>query len=126
MLHPLSSAHGRHRCGINRPIDLTFQALHNGRSEPNASTAVSDQPSPHAPLPECPEVLFRKNCFTDYLTPEEQQQVREWRQGAAQRLRAALGSMPFYAARAEKARLEGDEMAYWLELQASEMTLRRR
>lgn len=45
---------------------------------------------------------------------------------AAYRLRAALGSVPFYAKRAEQARLEGDEMAYWLGLQASQMTLRRR
>lgn len=45
---------------------------------------------------------------------------------AAHRLREGLGSVPFYAKRAEKARLEGDEMAYWLGLQASEMTLRRR
>lgn len=45
---------------------------------------------------------------------------------AAQRLREGLSCVPFYAKRAEKARLEGDEMAYWLGLQASQMTLRRR
>jgi hypothetical protein len=44
---------------------------------------------------------------------------------AAERLRAALSSVPFYAKAAEKARLQGDEMAYWLCLQGSEATLQR-
>lgn len=44
---------------------------------------------------------------------------------AAERLREALCSVPFYAKRAERARQAGDEMAYWLGLQASEATLRR-
>ncbi len=41
----------------------------------------------------------------------------------AERLREALCGVPFYAKRAEKARLAGDEMAYWLDLQGSEATL---
>jgi hypothetical protein len=44
---------------------------------------------------------------------------------AAGRLCEPLCSVPFYAKKAEKARLAGDEMAYWLGLQASEATLRR-
>lgn len=42
---------------------------------------------------------------------------------AAERLREALCSVPFYAKRAEQARLAGDEMAYWIDLQGSEATL---
>ena len=41
----------------------------------------------------------------------------------AERLREALCGVPFYAKRAEKARLAGDEMAYWLDLQGSQATL---
>lgn len=44
---------------------------------------------------------------------------------AAERLRAAWCSVPFHAKKAERARLAGDEMAYWLDLQGSEATLRR-
>jgi hypothetical protein len=46
---------------------------------------------------------------------------------AAEHLREDLSCVPFYAKRAaeEKAR-SGDEMAYWLDLQGSEATLRRR
>jgi hypothetical protein len=64
------------------------------------------------------------------LTPPENAQLKRerrlarWR--AAERLREALSCVPFYAKRAEKARLAGDEMAYWLDLQGSEATLRRK
>lgn len=50
---------------------------------------------------------------------------REFAEQAAIRLREALCSVPFYARRAERARLAGDEMAYWRGLQASEATLMR-
>lgn len=73
----------------------------------------------------CPDVLRRKNCFLDRLTPEEEATVNAWRKQAAERLREALCSVPWYAKKAEKARLAGNEMAYWLDLQGSEMTLLR-
>jgi|JI9StandDraft_1071089.scaffolds.fasta_scaffold227156_2 hypothetical protein len=38
---------------------------------------------------------------------------------AAERLRQTHGHIPFYAKKAEAARLRGDEMAYWLSLQSS-------
>lgn len=83
---------------------------------------MSTQASSPIALPVCPEVLSRKNCFVDSLTDQEAEQVRIWRLEAARRLRAALSSTPFYADRAERARLAGNEMAYWLDLQGSQMT----
>jgi hypothetical protein len=72
---------------------------------------------------QCPEVLHRKNCFLDYLTPEEEQVIREWRWLAANAERARLGSFPFWANRAAKHKARtGSEMGYWLELQGSQMT----
>ena len=53
---------------------------------------------------------------------------QQWRVQAAHRLREALYSVPFYAKRADKAQAEGGEeaeLAYWLGLQASQMTLQR-
>jgi len=47
------------------------------------------------------------------------------RLGAAERLRAAWCSVPFHAKKAAAAKAAGDEMAYWLDLQGSEATLRR-
>lgn len=69
-------------------------------------------------------MLYRKNCFLDSLTEQEKAEVEAWRQGAAERLRAHLSSVPFFAKKAEKARLAGNEMAYWLDLQGSQMTTR--
>lgn len=54
----------------------------------------------------------------EYVPPQERLQ-------AAKRLRERLSCVPFYAKRAEKARLAGDEMAYWLELQSSQATAHR-
>lgn len=43
---------------------------------------------------------------------------------AAERLRAALCGVPFYAKRAAQTKAEtGDEMDYWLDLKSSEATL---
>jgi hypothetical protein len=42
---------------------------------------------------------------------------------AAQRLREHLCCVPFYAKRAEKARLAGDEMAYWRSLQHLQLNI---
>lgn len=53
------------------------------------------------------------------------QEAHRWAMQAAIRLREALSGVPFYAKRAEQARLEGNEMDYWLGLQGSEATLRR-
>lgn len=44
---------------------------------------------------------------------------------AAERLRERLGSVPFYAKKAAAAEQEGDEIAYWLSLQGSQMTAHR-
>lgn len=49
----------------------------------------------------------------------------EERLQAAERLRERLGSVPFYAKRAARAAAEGDEMAYWLSLQATQATAHR-
>ena len=59
------------------------------------------------------------------LTQWEPPVSEEERLRRAERLRAALCSVPFYAKKAQRAKEEGDEMAYWLGLQASEATLRR-
>ena len=45
---------------------------------------------------------------------------------AAKALRERLCSVPFYAHRAARAAARGDEMVYWLELQASQATAHRR
>lgn len=94
-----------------------------------AMTTPSDSTQTAACIPtvflECPQVLRQKNCFLDYLTPHEKAIVKAWRKQASERLREALCCVPFYANRAEQARLAGDEMAYWLGLQGSEMTLYR-
>ena len=74
------------------------------------------------PEPSLIERLLR----TSPLTPEEKATPHyQWRLQAAERLREALCSVPFYAKKAQRAKEEGDEMAYWLGLQASEATLRR-
>lgn len=60
------------------------------------------------------------------LTSERWQRPRNSEAQALQRterLREALCGVPFYAKRAEKARLAGDEMAYWLDWQGSQTTL---
>lgn len=44
---------------------------------------------------------------------------------AAERLRERLSSVPFYAKKAALANQQGDEMAYWLSLQGSQMTAHR-
>lgn len=62
---------------------------------------------------------------SELFTPEGVAMLQQHQQ-AALRLREALSSVPFYAKKTEKARLAGDEMAYWLDLQGSEATLRRR
>jgi hypothetical protein len=55
--------------------------------------------------------------------PRVQEAHRLARQ-AAERLREALCCVPFYAKGAAQAQaLHGDEMVYWLDLQASEATL---
>ena len=50
----------------------------------------------------------------------------EERLQAARRLQEQLSCVPLYAKRAARAREQGDEMAYWLELQSSRMTAHRR
>lgn len=45
---------------------------------------------------------------------------------AAERLREQLSGVPFYAKKAATAKASGDEMAYWLTLQGSQMTAHRR
>lgn len=47
------------------------------------------------------------------------------RMQAAERLRERLSGVPFYAKGAAAAKARGDEMAYWLVLQGSQMTAHR-
>lgn len=87
--------------------------------------------SPSTPPPECSETqreqrfklldaLAIKAGWVDTpLLPERMQ--------AAERLRERLCTVPFYANRAAKVAAQtGDEMDYWLELQASQPTAHRR
>lgn len=60
------------------------------------------------------------------LDPSDDPGYAEWqakRLQAAERLRAALCSVPFHAKKAEQARMDGDEMTYWCLLKDSEATL---
>jgi len=75
----------------------------------------------------CPTCLKAKNWYFESFTPEEDEEVLQWRLQAAYRIRAALQRIEFYA---KKARMEregsGSEMPYWIGMQGSQMCLERR
>jgi hypothetical protein len=78
------------------------------------------------PEPEPMKSLFVEQGFIPLdETPEQRRERRLLQWQAAERLRESLCSVPFYAKRAEAARLKGNEMAYWIDLQGSEATLKR-
>lgn len=89
---------------------------------PTAAEALSAKPL--SELPESDESEYDWLDPKHLETPESKASYARALQ-AAERLRAALCSVPFYAKKAEAARLQGDETAYWLSLQGSEATLHR-
>ena len=70
--------------------------------------------------------LAEKNFPALALMPLRPRISHEERLQAAEQLRERLSGVPFYAARAARARAAGDEMVYWLSLQSTQATAHRR